>query len=211
MLVGGVASVVNENTAALAQGQVSFACQLIVGANTGTEDHHVGGQGADVSLLGGRVCDGDGDDIAVLVLVDTGDEYAGLNVNTGCLNLGIHGVTAALVDLNGKQPGCHVQDGGLCAEFLQTLCCFKAEQTATDDDTAGCAAKGGLQTVNFGDHVLHVVNGAENVCGVRVENGDANRAGTGCKDQHVVGVLVTLGVGDDTAVAVKLICAAVVD
>ena len=49
------------------------------------------------------------------------------------------------------------------------------------------------------------------MCGVRVKNGDTNRAGTGCEDQHVVGVLVALGVGDDAAGAVKLLCVAVVD
>ena len=211
VLVGGVACVVDENTAALTQCQVSVACQLVVGANTSTEDHHVGGQGADFCILRRRICDGDGDDVAVSVLVDTGDVHAGLNVNAGCLNLGVHGVTAALVNLNGEQPGCHVQDGGLCAQVLQTLSCFEAEQTATDDDTAGCAAEGGLQALDLGDHVLHVVNGAEDVCGVRVKNGDTNRAGTGCEDQHVIGVLVALGVGNNAAGAVKLLCVAVVD
>ena len=211
VLVGGVACVVDENTAALTQCQVSVTCQFVVGANTGTEDHHVGGQGADFCILGGRICDGDGDDVAVSVLVDAGDVHAGLNINAGCLNLGVHGVTAALVNLNGQQPGSHVQDGGLCAQVLQTLSCFEAEQTATDDDTAGCAAESGLQALDLGDHVLHVINGAEDVCGVRVKNGDANRAGTGCENQHVVGVLVALGVSDNTAGAVKLLCVAVID
>ena len=48
-------------------------------------------------------------------------------------------------------------------------------------------------------------------CGVRVENGDANRAGTGCENQNVVGVLVALGVGDDAAVTVQLLGMAVVN
>ena len=108
VLVGGVACVVDENTAALAQCQVGVACQLVVGANTGTEDHHVGGQGADFCILGGRICDGDGDDVAVSILVDAGDVHAGLNLNASCLNLGVHGVTATLVNLNGKQPGSHI-------------------------------------------------------------------------------------------------------
>ena len=49
------------------------------------------------------------------------------------------------------------------------------------------------------------------MCCVRVKNGDTNRAGTGCENQHVVGVLVALGVSDNTAGAVKLLCVAVVD
>ena len=49
------------------------------------------------------------------------------------------------------------------------------------------------------------------MCGVRVKNRDANRAGTSCEDQHVVGVLIALGVSDDAAGAVELLCAAVVD
>ncbi len=171
--VGGAAVLVDDDAAALAEGEAAVARQLVAGADAGGEDDHLGGEHAAVGEvdLGDPTAAGD----------DAGGVLAAVNRDAERLDLRPEDRRSTLVDLHRHQPGRELDHVGLEAHAGERVGGLEAEQATTDDHA-------GLDLLRPEADALEVLDGPVDEAAPRLPTGDRRHEGrrAGREDQRVV-------------------------
>ncbi len=143
--VGGEAVIVDDDTAALGDGQIAVATEGILRADAGREDHHVHFQLAAV---------GKGEAVFSLLTAmhqDLAGALAGVHLHAHGFNLAAQQLAALTVELLGHQHRGKLHHMGLETQCLEGTGRFEAKQAAPDHHPALAALGGaadGLQILD---------------------------------------------------------------
>ena len=174
--IGAAAGFVGQDPAPFAEVEAGCPGQFVTGSDTGREDDHVGGE---------RLAVGEGEALDAGCSApphDLGRRLRGVDGDVHRFDGAAQGLAAAVVDLDGHEPGGELHDVGLKAEAEERTGRFEAEETAADDGARPAVGGVGLDGVEVLDGAVHEAAGA-----LVARDGRHERVRAGGQHEGVVG------------------------
>ena len=163
--------IVDDDAAALGDGEITVTAQSILRANAGGEDHHIHFQLAAV---------GEGEAVFRLFAAmhqDLAGALAGVHLHAHGFNLAAQQLAALTVELLGHQYRSKLHHVGLETQRLEGTCRFKAKQTAPDHHPA-------LATLGGAADGFQILDGAIDEALVVLTARNGRHPGVGAGGQH---------------------------